>query len=105
MLTEPFKMPKNVRNTLETTVISIRFAGSYQAGHVWEPGITRLLLNMLDLLRQANSSLLYLDLGANIGSHLLPVAARGFRTWALEPQPRNLAKERFLYPIFTGQDW
>ena len=35
---------------------------------------------------------LFLDIGANLGIHTLYAAKMGFKTWAVEPQQRNLIK-------------
>ncbi len=38
------------------------------------------------------SVLVYLDVGAHIGTHALPMLAAGIKVWAVEPQQANQAR-------------
>ena len=65
----------------------------------WEAHISSLLRNLLkysskldgtENLGERTRKTVFLDCGANLGSHALYAAALGFDSWAVEPQARNL---------------
>ena len=64
---------------------------------MFEEEVTKLLLHMMKLLERkhsssSNSSLVYLDMGTNVGIHVLPMLAAGHNVWGLDAQKQNLAK-------------
>ena len=65
-------------------------SGAFWAGGSWESGTTKFILKLLNSYRRVRP--VYVDLGANIGSHAVPVAKRGFRVWAVEPLTPNLIR-------------
>ena len=46
----------------------------------------------LSTKRAKAKNVLFIDLGANIGTHGLYAAALGAQVWAIEPQERNIVK-------------
>ena len=45
------------------------------------------------------NSMLFLDVGANVGIHGLYAAALGLQLWSVEPQIKNVEKVKQLYHI------
>lgn len=65
------------------------------AGAGWEGGHTAFILERLAAQRHTNP--LFVDIGANVGTHAIHVAAAGFRTLAVEAAPTNQALLRATY--------
>lgn len=55
--------------------------------------LTSILSNMLQAY---GNETIFLDVGANIGTHLLFAAAKGYLVWGVEPQTTNLVKVRLI---------
>ena len=64
-------------------------SGSFWQGESWEMDVTLLILELAGHLK---NDIVYLDLGANIGSHSIPVAKRGVEVWAVEPVTPNILR-------------
>ena len=56
-------------------------------GIPYERHIARILKQALEAY--ASEDPVYLDIGANVGGHLLPLAVAGFKSWAVEPLRSN----------------
>ena len=51
---------------------------------------TRAILQILNDYNEENA--IFLDIGANIGTHSIPVAVHGHQVWAVEPLANNIVK-------------
>ena len=69
--------------------LDIYVSAAIQAGHGWESGMSRLLARMLAHYGPAS---ILLDLGCNIGSHSLYVAALNHHVWAVDALTMNQVK-------------
>ncbi len=57
-----------------------------------EPGVTRQLHRLMEILEAKFPRTLYLDMGTNVGIHVMPMLAAGHTVWGLDAQRKNLAK-------------
>ena len=56
------------------------------------------------IIHRMNPSVLYLELGANLGIHGIHAAMLNCTVWAVEPQEKNIHHARFFeFVIFTCQ--
>ena len=70
----------------------IWISGNIHNGIPWEGDVTHLLVKMLSCLHSRTNKVVFLDVGANIGSHTIPIAALGYHVWAVEPMQETFMK-------------
>lgn len=77
-------------------------SGGVLDGRAWERSVSELLAKGLNKYKRAGAPdnseeapvrlPVLIDLGANIGSHVLYAANMGFQSWGVEPLTMNLVK-------------